>query len=38
VQYEPADMAYVDSGVQRLDNQLLVRYFDAEWGAYQAAW
>lgn len=34
----PADMAYVNSGVQRLDNQLLVRYFDAEWGAYQAAW
>ncbi|OYY94571.1 MAG: spermidine synthase [Hydrogenophilales bacterium 28-61-23] len=30
----PADMAYVNSGVQRLDNQLLVRYFDEEWGAY----
>lgn len=30
----PADMAYVKSGVQRLDNQLLVRYFDEEWGQY----
>lgn len=30
----PADMAYIPSGVQRLDNQLLVRYFDEEWGNY----
>jgi spermidine synthase len=30
----PADMAYVPSGVQRLDNQLLVHYFDEEWGSY----
>lgn len=28
----PADMAYVNSGVHRLDNQSLVRYFDEEWG------
>lgn len=34
----PADMAYVDSGVQRLDNQVLVRYFDEEWGGYQGVW
>ncbi len=34
----PADMDYVAAGVQRLDNQLLVRYFDEEWGAYAAAW
>ena len=30
----PADMAYVPSGVQRLDNQVLVHYFDEEWGNY----
>lgn len=30
----PADMAYLPSGVQRLDNQLLVRYFDEEWANY----
>jgi len=34
----PADMAYVEGGVQRLDNQLLVRHFDEEWSAYQNAW
>jgi spermidine synthase len=30
----PADMAYVKAGVQRLDNQILVRYFDEEWAGY----
>jgi spermidine synthase len=30
----PTDMARVDTEVNRLDNQRLVRYFDAEWGDY----
>ncbi len=30
----PADMAEVDSEVQRLDDQNLVRYFDEEWSKY----
>jgi spermidine synthase len=30
----PADMARLDTDVNRLDNQRLVRYFDAEWGDY----
>lgn len=30
----PADMAEVDSKVQRLDDQVLVRYFDDEWSRY----
>ena len=30
----PADMDYVMSGIQRLDNQVLVRLFDEEWAGY----
>ena len=33
----PSDMARIDTAVQRLDDQVLVRYFDEEWGAYGAA-
>jgi hypothetical protein len=29
-------MARVPTDVNRLDNQVLVRYFDAEWGRYLA--
>jgi len=32
----PPDMARVPTDVNRLDNQVLVRYFDAEWGRYLA--
>jgi spermidine synthase len=30
----PADMAWVDTKIQRLDDQALVRYFDKEWSEY----
>jgi spermidine synthase len=30
----PADMAPVDTKIQRLDDQALVRYFDKEWSEY----
>lgn len=30
----PADMAKVETGIQRLDDQVLVRYFDEEWSRY----
>lgn len=30
----PADMGKVDTKVQRLDDQVLVRYFDEEWSKY----
>ncbi len=30
----PADMDRVPTDINRLDSQALVRYFDAEWGAY----
>lgn len=30
----PADMDYVGSDIQRLDNQVLVRLFDEEWAGY----
>jgi spermidine synthase len=30
----PADMAEIDSDIQRLDDQVLVRYFDEEWSKY----
>ena len=30
----PADMTEVDSQIQRLDDQILVRYFDDEWSKY----
>ncbi len=30
----PADMAKVDTKIQRLDDQVLVRYFDEEWSKY----
>jgi spermidine synthase len=30
----PADMAEVDTPVQKLDDQILVRYFDQEWSKY----
>lgn len=30
----PKDMARIDTTVQRLDDQVLVRYFEAEWGVY----
>ena len=30
----PADMAEVDTEIQRLDDQVLVRYFDQEWSKY----
>lgn len=30
----PADMAKVDTEIQRLDDQVLVRYFDEEWSRY----
>ncbi len=30
----PPDMSRVPADVNRLDSQALVRYFDAEWGAY----
>lgn len=33
----PLDMARVDTKIQRLDDQILVRYFDVEWGAYASA-
>lgn len=33
----PMDMARVDTTIQRLDDQALVRYFDAEWGMYASA-
>ena len=30
----PADMDRVETAIQRLDDQVLVRYFDKEWSAY----
>lgn len=33
--YFPPDMAHIDTKVQRLDDQALVRYFDQEWSEYQ---
>lgn len=33
----PDDMARIDTAIQRLDDQVLVRYFDEEWSAYGAA-
>jgi spermidine synthase len=30
----PADMAYVDTKIQRLDDQVLIHYFDDEWSQY----
>ncbi len=30
----PKDMARIDTTIQRLDDQALVRYFDSEWGSY----
>ncbi len=30
----PPDMDRVPTDINRLDSQALVRYFDAEWGAY----
>lgn len=30
----PADMARLETSIQRLDDQALVRYFDKEWSAY----
>ncbi len=30
----PADMAEVDTKIQKLDDQVLVRYFDEEWSKY----
>lgn len=30
----PADMAKIDTEIQRLDDQVLVRYFDEEWSKY----
>jgi len=30
----PKDMERIETTIQRLDDQALVRYFDAEWGAY----
>jgi spermidine synthase len=32
----PPDMDRVPTDINRLDNQVLVRYFDSEWGRYQA--
>ncbi len=31
----PADMAEVETEINRLDNQMLVRYYDAEWRRWQ---
>lgn len=33
--YFPPDMAHLDTKIQRLDDQALVRYFDQEWSEYQ---
>lgn len=33
----PIDMDRIDTAIQRLDDQVLVRYFDEEWGAYGVA-
>jgi len=33
--YFPPDMGRIDTKVQRLDDQALVRYFDQEWSEYQ---
>jgi spermidine synthase len=30
----PPDMAHLDTKVQRLDDQVLVHYFDEEWSEY----
>jgi len=30
----PPDMSHVDTQIQRLDDQVLVRYFDEEWSEY----
>lgn len=32
--YFPPDMAHVDTQIQRLDDQVLIRYFDEEWSRY----
>jgi len=32
----PPDMERVPTDINRLDNQVLVRYFESEWGRYQA--
>jgi spermidine synthase len=31
----PPDMKRVPTDINRLDNQVLVRYFESEWGRYQ---
>ena len=30
----PPDMSHIDTKIQRLDDQVLIRYFDAEWSKY----
>jgi spermidine synthase len=32
----PPDMRKIPTDINRLDNQVLVRYFDNEWGRYLA--
>jgi spermidine synthase len=34
--YFPPDMQSVPTDINRLDNQVLVRYFESEWGQYLA--
>ena len=31
----PKDMAYIETDVNKLNNQMLVHYFEKEWAIYQ---